>query len=182
MRVVRRSADQVPAVALHLLGAAGGIAGFCVGPVLGAVLTLAAARGDTVAAAALLAVYGAGMVVPLLLIAVVWRRLGDRGRRLLRGRGFTVLGRELHTTSTAAGLLIMIVGVLFWTTNGFVEAPELLPLEAQAWLQERSAVLADPVLDVLAVIALATLALLLWARRRRLPAKERTARRRAGGP
>ncbi|WP_312178625.1 cytochrome c biogenesis protein CcdA [Arthrobacter sp.] len=59
-----------------LLGAASGIAGFCAGPILGAVLTLAAARGDSLAAAGLLAAYGAGMVVPLLLIAAAWRRLG----------------------------------------------------------------------------------------------------------
>jgi len=59
-----------------LLGAAGGVAGFCAGPILGAVLTLAAARGDAVAAGGLLAVYGAGMVLPLLLIAALWQRLG----------------------------------------------------------------------------------------------------------
>lgn len=150
-----------------LLGAASGVAGFCAGPILGAVLTLAAARGETFAAGVLLAVYGAGMVMPLLLIASLWQRLGVRGRRLLRGRTFTVLGRELHTTSVLTGLLIMGVGVLFWTTNGLVGAPELVPLDAQAWLQENTAILANPVLDVAAVLVVTGIALLLWARRRR---------------
>ncbi|UZG60199.1 cytochrome c biogenesis CcdA family protein [Rhodococcus opacus] len=162
-----RAASKTGIAKTVLLGSASGIAGFCAGPILGAVLTLAAARGDTVAAAVLLAVYGAGMVVPLLLIAALWLRLGNRGRRFLRGRAFTVLGRELHTTSVATGVLIMGVGVLFWTTNGLVGAPELLPLDAQAWLQERSAILANPVVDILAIIILAGLVLLLWARRRR---------------
>lgn len=150
-----------------LLGAASGIAGFCAGPVLGAVLTLAAARGDLLGAGGLLAVYGAGMVAPLLLIAATWRRLGRRGQSMLRGRTITVLGRELHTTSVVTGLLIIAVGVLFWATNGLVEAPGLLPYDAQAWLQARSARLAGPVLDIGVIIAVAGLVLLIWDRRRR---------------
>lgn len=162
-----RAASKTGLAKTVLLGAASGIAGFCAGPILGAVLTLAAARGDTLAAGFLLAVYGAGMVVPLLLIAALWQRLGTRGRRVLRGRAFTVLGRELHTTSVITGLLIMGVGVLFWTTNGLVGAPELVPLDAQAWLQENTAILANPILDILAVILITGIVLLLWARRRR---------------
>lgn len=145
-----------------LLGAASGVAGFCAGPILGAVLTLAAARGDVVSAGALLAVYGAGMVVPLLLIAAGWQRLGAGGRRFLRGRPFRVFGRQLHTTSVLTGALIVGVGVLFWTTNGLVGAPELLPTEAQAWLQGRSAVLANPIIDILAVLTIAAIALTIW--------------------
>lgn len=162
-----RAASKAGIAKTILLGAASGIAGFCTGPILGAVLTLAAARGESLAAAALLAVYGAGMVVPLLLIAALWQRLGDRGRRLLRGRSFTVFGRELHSTSVITGVLIMAVGVLFWTTNGLVGAPELLPLAAQAWLQERASVLANPIVDIIAVLAIAALVLVLWARRQR---------------
>ena len=162
-----RAASKTGILKTVLLGSASGIAGFCAGPILGAVLTLAAARGDTIGAALLLALYGAGMVVPLLLIAALWRQLGTRGRRLLRGRAFTVLGRQLHTTSVITGLLIVSVGALFWTTNGLVGAPELLPLDAQAWLQERTALLANPVLDIVAILVLAALILVLWAVRRR---------------
>lgn len=162
-----RAASKTGLAKTLLLGAASGLAGFCAGPILGAVLTLAATRGDALGAAVLLGVYGLGMVLPLLLIAALWQRLGNRGRRLLRGRTFTVLGRELHTTSVITGALIMGVGVLFWTTNGLVGAPELLPMDAQAWLQERSAILANPILDIVAVLAVAALVLLLWARRRR---------------
>lgn len=176
-----RAAAKTGIAKTALLGAASGIAGFCAGPILGAVLTLAAARGEGLAAAGLLAVYGAGMVVPLLLIASFWQRLGNRGRRLLRGRAITVLGRELHTTSMVTGLLIMGVGVLFWSTNGLVGTPELLPLDAQAWLQERASILANPALDIAAVLIVAGLALLLWTRRRRrLATSEDQATIRAG--
>lgn len=161
-----RAAARTGLAKTVLLGAASGIAGFCAGPILGAVLTLAAARGDAAAAGVLLAAYGAGMVLPLLLIAALWRRLGTRGQRFLRGRSFTVLGRRMHTTSAVTGLLITGVGILFWTTNGLVGAPALVPLEVQAWLQENAAQLSNPVLDILAVLLAAGI-LLLWYRRRR---------------
>lgn len=148
-----------------LLGATGGVAGVCAGPILGAVLTVATARGDSVSAAFLLAVYGLGMVLPLTLVAAAWTRLGERGRGVLRGRAITVIGRELHTTSIITGVLIVAVGVMFWMTNGLVDAPELVPIEMQDQLQAGVAALASPTLDIVAVIVVAALALLWWARR-----------------
>lgn len=149
-----------------LLGAASGVAGVCAGPILGAILTLAVASGDSISAGLLLAVYGLGMVLPLVLLAAVWHRLGDRAMRLLRGRGFTVLGRELHTTSVVTGALIAAVGVLFWTTNGLVEAPSLVPVAAQSWAQARLGLLAHPVVDVAAILLVAAVVLVWWRRRR----------------
>lgn len=150
-----------------LLGAVGGVAGFCAGPILGAILTLAFTQTSLWNAGLLLAVYGAGMVAPLLLVALFWRRLGTRGRRILRGRSWTVLGRELHSTSIITGMLIIGTGVVFWMTNGLVGLPSALPTESLAWLQERGAVLASPLLDVLAILLAASGALLLWSRSRR---------------
>lgn len=175
-RLQSRAASATGLVKTLLLGAAGGVAGFCAGPILGAVLTVAAARGDAVAAGGLLAVYGAGMVLPLLLIAALWQKLGVRGRSVLRGRTFTVLGRELHTTSVLTGLLIIVVGIVFWTTNGLIGAPELLPYETQGWLQEMAGTLANPVLDIVALVALAGVALFLWARRQRRTSATETVR------
>lgn len=151
-----------------LLGAAGGVAGFCAGPILGAVLTLAAAQGSLVTAGALLAIYGAGMVVPLMILAALWSRLGPGGQKALRGRTIRVWGRELHTVSMITGALLVAVGIVFWTTNGLLSAPQLVPVTVQSWLQERSLLLANPLVDVAALAVLA-IALLLWwnARRRR---------------
>lgn len=150
-----------------LLGAVGGVSGFCAGPILGAILTLALAQGSIVLSGALLAVYGAGIVVPLVAIAALWSRLGARGRRLLRGRTFTVAGRELHTVSAVTGVLMIVTGVLFWLTNGFVGMPALVPTDVQMWMQERGRVLANPLLDALAVALAAGLALWGWVAVRR---------------
>jgi len=169
-----RAARRTGLTKTLLLGAASGLAGFCSGPILGAVLTLAAAQGDLLLAGALLAVYAAGMVVPLLGLAWAWTRMSDRSRRALRGRTFTVLGRELHTTSVVTGLLLIGVGVLFWATNGLLTAPALVPTGVQMWLQERSALLSGPVVDIVVIVLVAAAILLVWARRgrRRPPAAE----------
>jgi len=149
-----------------LLGAVSGVAGLCAGPILGAVLTLAAARNDVWASGTLLAVYGLGMVVPLLIIASVWNKLSPSGKSKLRGKTFTVFGREFHTTSVIAGIIIIGVGILFWATNGLVTMPELLPAGASAWLQESTAVLSNPLVDAILLTIVVGIILAFWIRAR----------------
>lgn len=150
-----------------LLGAVGGVAGFCAGPILGAVLTLAMGQGSIPLAAILLAVYGAGMVVPLVVLAAAWDRLSPRARSAMRGREFTVLGRRLHSTTVVTGLIIIALGVLFWATNGLVTLPSLLPTSILARWQASSTVLTGTGAQVAVVIVLGLLALGLWWRRDR---------------
>ena len=154
-------------VRTFLLGAVSGVAGFCAGPILGAILTLAVAQGSIPQAGLMLAVYGAGMVVPLIILAGLWGRIGVRSMRLIRGRGFTVFGRQLHTTSVLAGALITGVGVLFWTTNGLVTAPSLVPSETQGWLQTMSSSVSGPSADILLILGISGAVLLVWAMNRR---------------
>lgn len=149
-----------------LLGTTSGIAGFCAGPILGAVLTMAAASSSTVTAGLLLAVYGAGMVVPLLIIVLLWRPLGSRGQGILKGRGFTLFGYRFHTTSVITGLIITATGIIFWATNGLLGMPELVSYETQAGLQEGAGLLANPVVDLVAILVIAAIILGIWYWRR----------------
>lgn len=149
-----------------LLGAASGVAGFCAGPILGAILTLAMAQGNAWNAGLMLAVYGLGMVVPLTVLAAVWNKLSPRAMSVLRGRGFRFLGRDLHTTSVITGLLIAVMGVVFWTTNGLVSAPSLLPAGIQRGLQSYSGILADPLVDALLLAGVVIVVIIVWAVRR----------------
>ncbi|MBN8425662.1 cytochrome c biogenesis protein CcdA [Microbacterium esteraromaticum] len=177
-RMQRGASTRTGFLRTLLLGAVGGVAGFCAGPILGAILTLALAQGSPWGAGAMLAVYGAGMVAPLVVIAALWQRMGDRARRMLRGRSFTILGRQFHTTSVITGTMIVAVGVLFWTTNGLVAMPALIPTDVQSWIQERGALLADPRVDVIAIVVVTGIVLTVWAlrhRRRSEPAHERDA-------
>lgn len=162
-----RAARRTGLAKTVFLGAASGLAGACSGPILGAVLTLAAARGDVLLAGMLLAVYASGMVVPLVLIAWAWTRMSERTRRALRGRTFTVLGRRLHTTSVLTGGLLIGVGVVFWVTNGLVTAPALVPASVQMRLQQHGALLFGPVADIVAIVVVAVAILAIWAWRGR---------------
>ena len=94
----------------------------CVGPILGALLTMLATQGLAVLQGAILAfIYALGLGTPLMLIAAFFGRLGSGSRfwRIMRGRGFSVhLGfttLHLHTTSIASGLLLIAMGVLLAT-------------------------------------------------------------------
>lgn len=147
-----------------LLGTVSGIAGFCAGPILGAVLTLAAAQGSIGGAGVLLGIYAAGMVLPLVLLAAFWQKLGARGRRRFRGRSVKFLGRQLHSTSMISGSMLILVGIIFWSTNGLLSAPQLIPVSVQAWLQERTAILANPWFDLLALLIIASLVLFFWVK------------------
>lgn len=145
-----------------LMGGVAGVAGFCAGPILGAVLTMAAVSPPVVAGATLV-VYGAGMVVPLAAIALAWERLGTGGRAALRGRGVTIGPVSTHTTSLVSGALLAAVGVLFLSTNGLAALPDLVPTAALAQGQRAVLALGEVVPDVAVVVALAVGALGVWA-------------------
>lgn len=100
------------------LGAVYGFAGFCSGPLLGGVLTVGLVSGNPWYGALIMAVFAAGMTVPLLLLAVFWDRIGPRLHGLLRGREFQIGGRSFHTTSVVSGLALIAVGALLWFTEG----------------------------------------------------------------
>lgn len=163
--------DGRPVLRTFLLGTVSGAAGFCAGPILGAVLGLAAGGGSPARGGLLLAVYGAGMVVPLVGLAAGWQRWGAAARARLRGGAVRVAGREVHVVSVATGLLLVVVGVAFWLTNGFVGVPELVPTSwlarAQTWLVRLDLGVPD--------LALVTVLLVLagtagwWLRRQRRP-------------
>jgi cytochrome c biogenesis protein CcdA len=108
--------------AVFFLGAVYGFAGFCSGPILGAVLTVAAASGSASGGASrgalLLAVYAAGMAAPLFLLALLWDRLDLRDRRWLRGRELSVGRLRLHTTNLLSGAMFILLGALFIAYEG----------------------------------------------------------------
>src|SRR5215212_6244158 len=105
-------------VTTFCLGAVYGFAGFCSGPILGAVLTVAASSGSALRGAGLLATYTAGMAAPLFLMALFWDRLDLGRRRWLRGREFSLGGLRFHTTNLLSGLMFVAIGVLFIAFEG----------------------------------------------------------------
>jgi cytochrome c biogenesis protein CcdA len=100
------------------LGAVYGLAGFCSGPVLGAILTMAATQETPVQGGLLLATYALGMAAPLFVLAALWDRLDVGGRRWLRGRTIGVGPLRVHSTSLVSGTLFIVIGVLFLRYDG----------------------------------------------------------------
>ncbi len=74
------------------------------------VATVAAASGQPLRGATLLAIYAAGMTVPLLALAAGWDRLGIGQRRWLRGNGVRVGPLHLHTTGATATRRVPVSG------------------------------------------------------------------------
>lgn len=100
------------------LGAAYGVAGVCTGPILGSVLTMAAVGANPVYGGILLAIYAAGMTVPLLVLALGWKTLSGRRRGWIRPR-MVHIGRWSNSWhaiisglfSLALGVFLVVVGV-----------------------------------------------------------------------
>jgi cytochrome c biogenesis protein CcdA len=157
--------------AVFALGAVYGFAGFCSGPILGAVLTVAAASGGAFRGALLLAVYAAGMAAPLFFLALFWERLDLRNRSWLRGREVSVGKLRLHTTNLVSGAMFVLLGTLFIAYEGTSALSGLyesngatdLAFAAEAWAGE----VAQRIPDTALLAALAALSAALLFRRLR---------------
>lgn len=83
----------------------------CIGPVLGAILTLAASQGSTVRALVLLASYSLGLGIPFLLVGLGLQRLL---------RAFRFVTRNYHWFAGVGGAALVAIGVLLvsgvWVT------------------------------------------------------------------
>ncbi|MEW1761353.1 cytochrome c biogenesis CcdA family protein [Streptomyces cyaneofuscatus] len=165
------------AFSVYALGAVYGLAGFCAGPILGSVLTVAAVSGSPVYGGLLLAVYALGMAVPLFVLALLWERF-DLGRRTwLRGRTVQLGGRfRLHTTSLLSGLFFVGLGALFLVYDGTTALPGLLGVDAsfavEQWAQKLGERVSDAVLlGAVVLVVLLVLGVRAW-RRREPAAKE----------
>jgi cytochrome c biogenesis protein CcdA len=165
-------------VTTFFLGAVYGFAGFCSGPILGAVLTVAASSGSALRGAGLLATYAAGMAAPLFLMALLWDRLDLGHRRWLRGRELSLGKLRFHTTNLISGLMFVAIGILFIAFEGTSGLESLyaaggatdLAFSAQRWIEAFSERV--PFSAALVVLGLLLVGYLLYrlSRRKKLSA------------
>lgn len=94
----------------------------CLGPTLGAILTLAASTESVVEGGVMLAVYSAGLAIPFLLTALAFSRMTT---------AFAFVKRHYAVIMAAGGVVLVVMGVLVFTG-------ELTRLnnEAQGWLDD----------------------------------------------
>lgn len=153
------------ATSVYLLGTVYGLAGFCAGPLLGSVLTMAMTGSSPAYGGLLLAIYALGMAWPLFVIAALWDRF-DLGRRpWLRGRPLNLGQLRVHSTSLISGLVFIALGSVFIATDGTGSLGGIVDIDtqfaAQAWAQRVAGVISDQL--VLATVVLAVVAGLVWA-------------------
>ncbi|GAA2799003.1 cytochrome c biogenesis CcdA family protein [Mycolicibacterium pallens] len=159
-------------LSVFALGTVYGLAGFCSGPLLGAILTVAVVGSDPLYGALLMAVYAVGMTVPLALLALTWDRLRMGEKSWLRGRPLRIGPLHAHTNSVISGVLFVGIGVFFLTTAGTANLGGILSAETevavQGWLRRA---VADPDLVlgvglVASLVAVAVLAVRVRAAKR----------------
>jgi cytochrome c biogenesis protein CcdA len=161
------------AASVYATGLVYGLAGFCAGPSLGAVLTVAGSSANPALGAALLFTYALGAAAPVFVIAWLWDRydLGHSG--WLQGRILRLGPLAVHSTNAMAGTLFILLGVSFIVFQGgsvlsVVYADlgfDTLELTAQEWITDHLGRLPDA---VWAVPALLLVGLgVLWRYRRR---------------
>jgi cytochrome c biogenesis protein CcdA len=144
------------AASTYALGLGYGLGGFCAGPILGAVLTIAASSGGAVTGAVLLAAYAAGMAAPLLVLALAWERLGTGARGRLRGREIRILGVERHVTVVVSSVMFIALGLVFILLEG---ANPAAGLYAALGLDDLSTSLQSALAQSAAEVPLLTLAI-----------------------
>jgi cytochrome c-type biogenesis protein len=92
----------------------------CIGPQLGAILSLAASNGSIVKGTVLLAVYSIGLGIPFLIFAIFINRL-DRALKFLK-RYFKIIERIMGLLLWTVGLLMLTGGfssISFWLLETF---------------------------------------------------------------
>lgn len=80
----------------------------CIGPILGSILMVAAAKASTIYGVKLLAVYSAGLAVPFLLTSLAFNSFLSYSRKLLR---------YMRPIKIASGVLLIMFGVILLTNQ-----------------------------------------------------------------
>ncbi|RLC55162.1 MAG: cytochrome c biogenesis protein CcdA [Chloroflexi bacterium] len=102
----------------YTLGLVYGFGGFCSGPILGSVLTVAAAGDNALRGGGLLAIYALGTVLPLFIIASLWDSTGVGKAKWLRGWGVNIGPLAIHSTNLIAGTVFVLLGLSFIFLDG----------------------------------------------------------------
>jgi hypothetical protein len=169
----RIKGDSGSFAATLALGAVYSFAGFCSGPILGAILTVAASSGSVFGGVGLLATYAAGMATPLFLMALLWDRFDLGHLSWLRGREVSLGGLRFHTTNLVSGLMFVALGVLFIVFEGTSALEGLyasrgatdLAFAVERWVSGVAE--SVPLSLALAVVAVLIAGVLLYRRTRR---------------
>ena len=128
---VNLNKNDAPSV--YVLGVFSGAATTCCAPVLAGVMILSALSASLLEGLLIGFTYVAGMVFPLLVIALIWDKYALRGENILRGRmvHMNYFGREfsIHSSKLIAGTMFLIMGLV---TVALGLAGRMIPMPGSA--------------------------------------------------
>jgi cytochrome c-type biogenesis protein len=90
----------------------------CIGPILAAILTVAAQQESVNQGIILLSIYSAGLAIPFLLTAMAINRFFT---------AFSKIRRHYHAIEVVSGLLMIVIGILIFTNRFTIIAQWLTP-------------------------------------------------------
>ena len=100
-------------VSIYILGIFSGITTSCCTPVLAGILTLSFLSPTFLWAGLAGLSYVAGMVVPLVILAMLLEKVSWAKLPALRGRTVGIAGKQILLTDAVAGILFILVGIVF---------------------------------------------------------------------
>lgn len=175
------SADETTSIfGTYSLGMVYGFGGFCSGPILGSVLTVAATDENVLRGGGMLAVYALGSTVPLFILALFWDRLGMGGRKIIRGFGVEFGPIAIHSTNLIAGLMFTALGISFIALGGTNALEGLyadwglteVSFQADEWARDATSWIPDAVILALVALAIVGAAIYAYSRLRGEPEDE----------
>lgn len=98
---------------VYLLGVFSGITSSCCTPVLAGILTLSFLSPSFFWAGLAGTAYVFGMVVPLVILALLLEKINWAKLPQLRNKTVTIGGKQILATDAAAGVLFILVGIIF---------------------------------------------------------------------
>ena len=106
----------ISALSLGMVSGLGSSA--CIGPIFGAIITLAAAETNSVGVLLLLLAYTAGLTVPLFVFSYAVEKNAVSVRKILRGKVLKIGSQQIHSSNLLAGLLLLLISYIFLRYEG----------------------------------------------------------------
>lgn len=112
----------------------------CIGPLLGGIFILASQASTTLAGGLLLALYAAGLALPLILLSLYVDKLDKQGWlwKIMRGKqvefAFFKKKIHIHTTSLISGIILILLGFLILSGTLYSLNQFVAKTSVQAWI------------------------------------------------
>lgn len=90
----------------------------CVGPILGAILSLAASSPGSLTVISLMIAYAAGLIIPLIIISMLVSKNANVIQKATHRYYITIRNKKVLFTEIATGALLILIGYIFIRYQG----------------------------------------------------------------